>query len=74
MAERLIRNYALPISEFNATLKCRECEVFIGTGHEDAEPIPAPDGVGFYCRSCLASWNRRNRSTPFMSVQWGTTY
>jgi hypothetical protein len=69
---RLIRTWALPVSEFNATLKCRECEVFIGTGHEDQAPIPAPEGTGYFCRSCLESWNRRQRVGRYVRVDWQT--
>ena len=47
MAQRLIRTYALPVSEYNATIKCRDCEIFIGAGHEDEFPISAPDGPIF---------------------------
>ena len=32
MAERLIRNHPQMVSLFHSTVKCRECEIFIGTG------------------------------------------
>ena len=31
MAERLIRNHPQMVSLFRSTVKCRECEIFIGT-------------------------------------------
>jgi hypothetical protein len=64
-----IRNYPLEVSEFKATTKCRECEVFIGTGHSDAIPIRAPDGVGCYCRACYKAELRRQRP-GWRSVTW----
>jgi hypothetical protein len=70
VAQRLIRTYALPVSEYNATLKCRDCEIFIGAGHEDEFPIPAPDGPGILCRSCLVTWQRRNRAQTHERVNW----
>jgi hypothetical protein len=70
VAQRLIRTYALPVSEYNATIKCRECEIFIGSGHEDELPIPAPDGSGVLCHSCLVSWQRRQRGQMYEPVNW----
>jgi hypothetical protein len=70
VAQRLIRTYALPVSEYNATIKCRDCEIFIGAGHEDEFPIPAPDGPGVLCRSCLIAWQRRQRGEMYEPVNW----
>jgi hypothetical protein len=56
-----MRNYPLEVSEYNATIKCRECEVFIGTGHYDAVPMAAPDGPGSLCRACFKAALRRAR-------------
>jgi hypothetical protein len=70
VAQRLIRTYALPVSEYKATIKCRDCEIFIGAGHEDEFPIPAPDGSGVLCRSCLSSWQRRQRGQVYEPVNW----
>ena len=55
----LTRNYPLAVSEYNATIKCRECEIFIGIGHVDAIPLSAPDDDGYLCRSCYQSEIRR---------------
>jgi len=65
----MTRNYALEVSEHNATAKCRECEVFIGTGHYDAIPIPAPDGSGLFCRACYGAELRRRRP-GWRAVAW----
>ena len=63
------RNYALEVSEYRATLKCRECEVFIGIGHHDAVPIPSPDGDGVLCRACHRTVLRRLRP-GWRTVTW----
>jgi hypothetical protein len=65
----MLRNYPLEVSEYNATIKCRECEIFIGTGHFDAVPIPAPDGAGHLCRACLRAEQRRRRP-GWRAVTW----
>jgi hypothetical protein len=65
----MLRNYALEVSEFNATTKCRDCEIFIGTGHSDAIPIPAPDGPGYLCRACHQAELRRQRP-GWRAVNW----
>lgn len=65
----ITRNYPLEVSEYNATLKCHECEIFIGTGHNDAAPLRAPDGRGFVCRSCFQAELRRLRP-GWRSVTW----
>jgi hypothetical protein len=65
----MLRNYPLTVSEYNATLKCRDCEVFIGTGHHDAIPIPASDGYGYFCRACYQSDQRRRRG-GWRAVVW----
>jgi hypothetical protein len=70
MAERLIRNHPLMVSQFQATIKCRDCEVFIGRGHEDTVPLPAPDGVGYMCRACWQSHRRRTRATDYVATRW----
>lgn len=57
----MTRNYPLTVSEYNATLKCRECEIFIGIGHVDAIPLKSPDGDGHLCRACYQSETRRMR-------------
>ena len=64
----LMRNAALEVSEYNATLKCQECEIFIGIGHFDAEPIPAPEG-GLVCRACYRALLRRQRP-GWRTVVW----
>jgi hypothetical protein len=66
-----MRNIPLDISEFKATTKCRECEIFIGTGHFDAIPIPAPDGGGCLCRACYQAELRRQRP-GWRTVAWNT--
>jgi hypothetical protein len=63
MAERLLRRHPRIESLFHSTVKCRECAIFIGDGHEDQVPLPAPDGLGYLCRSCWQSASRRVRST-----------
>ena len=73
MAERLIRNHPLMVSQFRATIKCRECEIFIGVGHEDRVPLPAPDGMGYMCRACWQSHRRRNRATSHLPTSWAST-
>ncbi|MFN0072323.1 MAG: hypothetical protein ACKVVP_12640 [Chloroflexota bacterium] len=70
MSQRFIRTFALPVSEYNATTKCRDCEIFIGTGHEDEYPIAAPDGDGVLCQSCLTALRRRNRAGTYEQVNW----
>jgi hypothetical protein len=57
----MTRNYPLLVSEYEATLKCRECEIFIGIGHVDAIPLEAPDGDGYLCRACHQTETRRLR-------------
>ena len=70
MAERLIRNHPLMVSQFRATIKCRDCEIFIGAGHEDRVPLPAPDGMGYMCCSCWQSHRRRTRLTSHVPTSW----
>ena len=65
----MLRNYALEVSEFNATIKCRDCEIFIGTGHSDAIPIPAQNGPGYLCRACHQAELRRQRP-GWRAVNW----
>lgn len=65
----LMRNAALEVSEYNATLKCRECEVFIGVGHFDAKPQRSPDGHGYLCRACFGTVIRRLRP-GWRAVSW----
>lgn len=65
----LMRSFALDVSEYKATLKCRECEVFIGIGHYDAQPLAAPDGEGSLCRACYGTMLRRLRS-GWRAVAW----
>ena len=69
MELEMLRNYPLAVSEYNATIKCRECEIFIGTGHNDAVPIPALEGGGFLCRACLQAELRRRRG-GWRAVDW----
>ena len=57
----ITRNFPLAISEYNATMKCRECEIFIGIGHHDATPIPSRESEGFLCRACFQAEARRRR-------------
>jgi len=70
MAERLIRNHPQMVSLYQATVKCRECEIFIGNGHEDRVPLPSPDGLGYLCRSCWQSFRRRMRSSAYLPTRW----
>lgn len=70
MAERLVRNHSLVVSQFKATIKCRDCEIFIGLGHEDGVPLPAPDGVGYMCRACWQSFRRRTRVGEHTPTRW----
>jgi len=63
MAERRFRTHPLMVSHFQATVKCRECAIFIGAGHEEQVPLPSPDGLGYLCRSCWQAVRRRGRST-----------
>jgi hypothetical protein len=65
----VLRNYPLEVSEYNATLKCRECEVFIGTGHSDALPMRSPDGYDALCRACYQAALRKRRP-GWRSVVW----
>ena len=65
----MLRNYPLTVSEYNATMKCRECDIFIGTGHFDATPLPAPNGRGHLCRACWQSEQRRLRG-GWREVVW----
>ncbi len=65
----MTRNCPLAVSEFNATTKCRDCEIFIGTGHNDAIPILAPDGLGYLCRACHQTELRRRRP-GWRAVVW----
>jgi hypothetical protein len=65
----MLRNFPLATSEYNATLKCRECEVFIGVGHFDAQPLLAPDGSGQVCRACYRALLRRRRP-GWQEVHW----
>jgi hypothetical protein len=69
MAERLVRNHPLMVSQYQATVKCRDCEIFIGVGHEDNVPLPAPDGLGYMCRPCWQSFRRRTRSTDYLPTR-----
>jgi hypothetical protein len=53
------------ISEHGATIKCRECRVFIGQGHIDEVPISAGEGRGYLCGACFrAELRRRGRCPP----------
>ncbi len=70
MAERLIRNHPQMVSLFHSTVKCRECEIFIGTGHEERVPLPSPDGLGYLCRSCWVSVKRRCRGSAYLPTRW----
>ena len=70
MAERVVRNHPLVVSHFKATIKCRDCEIFIGPGHADGVPLPAPDGVGYVCRSCWQSFQRRARASDYSPTRW----
>lgn len=70
MAERLIRNHPQMVSQFQATVKCRECEIFIGSGHEERVPLPSPDGLGYLCRSCWQSMRRRSRASSYLPTRW----
>jgi hypothetical protein len=65
----MLRNFPLAVSEYNATLKCRECEVFIGIGHFDAQPLRAPDQRGHVCRACYGTLQRRQRP-GWREVRW----
>jgi len=69
MAERLIRAHPRLVSHFHATLRCRECEIFIGTGHVERVPLPAPDGTGYLCRSCWRSDRRRRQSSNPLPIR-----
>jgi len=73
MAERLIRNHPLMVSQFQATVKCRDCEIFMGSGHEDAVPLPAPDGLGYLCRACWQSLRRRTRGSDYVATRWAAS-
>ena len=65
----MMRNVPLEVSQFNATTKCRDCEIFIGTGHYDATPIPAQDSLGYVCRACHLAELRRRRP-GWRAVDW----
>lgn len=65
-----VRNHPLLVSQFQATIKCRDCEIFIGPGHEDTVPLPTPDGMGYLCRPCWQSYRRRTRSTDHVPTHW----
>jgi len=70
MAERLFPKHPQMVSQFHATLKCRECEIFIGTGHVEPVPLPSPDGDGYLCCSCWHSARRRSRSSIHLPTRW----
>jgi Zn finger protein HypA/HybF involved in hydrogenase expression len=66
----MTRNTPLQISEFNATIKCRDCEIFIGPGHFDAVPVQALDQDGYLCGACHQAEERRRRG-GWRAVVWG---
>jgi len=68
MPERQTHTHPLLVSYFQATVKCRECGIFIGTSREDQVPLPSPDGLGYLCRSCWQSVRRRARSTTIRQL------
>jgi hypothetical protein len=70
MPGRIVRTEPQKVSFANATLKCRECEIFIGAGHTDSVPMVAPDGRGPLCHACWNSWQRRHRQSRFMPTRW----
>ena len=70
MTERLSRKYPQMVSLFHATVKCHECAIFIGIGHEERVPLPSPDGLGYLCRSCWQSVRRRDQSATYRPTRW----
>ena len=66
---RSVRNYPLEVSEYQATLKCQDCEIFIGVGHHDASPLATDDGRGPFCRACYFAELRRQKP-GWRSVHW----
>jgi hypothetical protein len=70
MANRLGRNRPQMVSPFHSTVKCRECEIFIGTGHVESVPLPSPDGTGYLCRSCWLTVGRRRRPSIHLPTRW----
>ena len=53
------------VSEYGATIRCRDCRVFIGEGHIDKVPIAAGQGRGYLCAACFrAELRRRERCPP----------
>lgn len=73
MTDRLVRNHPLMVSQYQATIKCRDCEIFIGAGHEDRVPLPSPDGIGYLCRPCWRSFRRRTRASTYVNTSWVAT-
>lgn len=63
------RNYPLEVSEFNSTVKCNSCEIFIGIGHNDAIPFSSSEEAGCICRSCHEAELRRARA-GWRAVVW----
>ena len=58
------------VSLFRSTVECRECEIFIGTGHVERVPLPSPDGAGYLCQSCWHSVRRRRRPSIHRPTGW----
>ena len=58
------------VSGFHATVKCRECEIFIGIGHVERVPLPSPDGTGSLCWSCWHSVRRRSQPSIHRPTGW----
>ena len=50
---------AATVSELGATVRCLGCTIFIGIGHHQAVPHPAPDEPGRRCGECHARELRR---------------